>query len=130
MFRHTLEIDGRRYVLLEESELGRLEKPYERTRQVREKRQSGRLPLFRKRDKQAYVRALGYVRMSIARDNIRERKALGLTQADLAKLSRVQQETICRLEKGLQSPTVRTVERIDRALQRAARARKTVRARR
>ena len=130
MFRHTLEIDGKRYVLLEESELRRLEKPYERTRQAREKRQSGRLPSFPKRDKQGYVPALEYIRVSIARDIIRERKALGLTQQRLAKLSGVRQETICRLEKGLHSPTVRTVERIDRALQRAARARKTVRARR
>lgn len=67
-----------------------------------------------------YVPALEYVRVSIARDIIRERKALGLTQEQLAKLSGVRQETICRLEKGLHSPTVRTVERIDRALKRAA----------
>ncbi|MDO8628868.1 MAG: helix-turn-helix domain-containing protein [Phycisphaerales bacterium] len=67
-----------------------------------------------------YVQALEYVRASIARDIIRERKALRLTQAQLAKLAGVRQETICRLEKGLHSPTVRTVDKIDRALKRAA----------
>ncbi len=75
-------------------------------------------------DEQGYVPALEYVRASIARNIVRERKALGLTQEQLAKLSGVRQETICRLEKGLQSPTVRTVAKIDRALKRAARGRR------
>ena len=70
--------------------------------------------------KRATFPALEYVRASIARDIIRERKALGLTQEQLAKLSGVRQETICRLETGLHSPTVRTVEKIERALKRAA----------
>jgi predicted transcriptional regulator len=64
--------------------------------------------------------AVEYVRASIARDIIRERKALGLTQEQLAKLSGVRQETICRLETGLHSPMVCTVEKIERALKRAA----------
>jgi len=38
----------------------------------------------------------------------------------LVKLSGVRQETICRLETGLHPPTVRTVEKIERALKRAA----------
>ena len=65
------------------------------------------------------VPALEYVRASIARDIIRERRALGLTQEQLAKLSGVRQETICRLETGQHSPTVRTIEKIERALKRA-----------
>jgi len=72
-----------------------------------------------KPDEEGNVPALEYVRASIARDIIRERKALGLTQEQLAKQSGVRQETICRLETGLHSPTVRTVEKIERALRRA-----------
>lgn len=78
-----------------------------------------RLPPLPKPDRDGNYPALEYVRASIARDIIRERKALGLTQEELAKLSGVRQETICRLETGLHSPTGRTVEKIDRALKRA-----------
>jgi transcriptional regulator with XRE-family HTH domain len=46
--------------------------------------------------------------------------ALGLTQQALAKLAGVRQETLSRLESGKHSPTVRTVEKIDRALKRFA----------
>ncbi len=81
------------------------------------------LPRLAKPDREGNYPALEYVRASIARDIIRERKALGLTQEQLAKLSGVRQETICRLETGLHSPTVRTVEKIERALKRAARKR-------
>lgn len=60
--------------------------------------------------------ALDYIRASIARDIIRERRDLGLSQQALAKLAGVRQETLSRLESGKHSPTVRTVEKIDRAL--------------
>jgi len=70
-------------------------------------------------DTDRYVPALEYIQATIARDIVRERKAAGLTQEELARLSGVPQETVCRLEKGLHSPTVRTVEKIDRALKRA-----------
>jgi ribosome-binding protein aMBF1 (putative translation factor) len=87
------------------------------------KRKGNELPPLPKPDEEGNVPALAYVRASVARDIIRERKALGLTQEQLAKLSGVRQETICRLETGLHSPTVRTVEKIERALKRAARNR-------
>jgi len=44
---------------------------------------------------------------------------LGSTLEESAKLSGVRQEPICRLETGLHSPTVRTVEKTDQALKRA-----------
>ena len=43
---------------------------------------------------------------------------LGLTQAQLAKLAGIRQETLSRLESGKHKPNVRTVERIDAALRR------------
>jgi DNA-binding XRE family transcriptional regulator len=75
-------------------------------------------PPLPERDEEGNVPALEFVRATIARDILRERKALGLTQGQLAKLAGVRQETLCRLETGRHSPTVRTVEKIDRALKR------------
>ena len=71
-------------------------------------------------DLEGNVPALEFIRVSIARDIIRERKARGLTQERLAELAGVRQETLSRIESGKHSPTVRTVEKIDRALKRAA----------
>ena len=55
-------------------------------------------------------------RASIARDIIRDRQRLGLTQADLAKKAGVRPETLNRIEKLKTSPTTRILERIDAAL--------------
>lgn len=118
MLRPTVEIEGKRYVLVEETEFRRLK------HRLPGKRRSEGPPPLPEPDDKGYVPALDFVRATIARDIIRERKALGLTQEQLAQLSGVRQETICRLEKGLHSPTVRTVEKIDRALKRAARRKK------
>ncbi len=114
MYRPTVEIEGKRFVLVEESEFRRLE------RQTGRKREADGPPALPEPDADGYVPALDFVRATIARDIMRERKALGLTQEQLSKLSGVRQETICRLEKGLHSPTVRTVEKIERALKRAS----------
>ena len=67
------------------------------------------IPPLPKPDAERNVPALEFVRVTIARDIIRERKALGLTQEQLARLAGVRQETLCRLETGRHSPTVRTV---------------------
>ena len=64
--------------------------------------------------------AVAFARASIARENAQERRRLGISQQALARLAGLRQETISRLESGKHSPTVRTVEKIDRALKRAA----------
>ena len=52
----------------------------------------------------------------------KERKAARLTQAELAKLSRVPQGTISKMERGeLLFPTFQTLDRLARALQRCGR---------
>ena len=61
-----------------------------------------------------------HVRISLANKMTARRKAGGLTQAQLARLARVRVETISRLENGLHMPSVRTFDRIERALNRAA----------
>lgn len=97
--------------MVEEAELKRLE-------QLATQAESP-LPPLPPADAKGNRPALDYVRASIARDIIRERRALGLTQAGLAKQARVRVETISRLENGRHSPNVATVDKIVRALDRA-----------
>ena len=59
-----------------------------------------------------------YLRISIARDIIKDRVAAGLSQKDLARLAGVRVETLCRIETGKHTPSGLTVEKIDRALKR------------
>ena len=101
MSRTTIEIMGMRFVLMPEAELAALEGPD--------------LPPIAP---DGTCEALPFVRASIARDVIRERRELGLTQAQLAKLAGIRQETLSRLESGKHKPNVRTIERIEAALKR------------
>ncbi|MGD0382223.1 MAG: helix-turn-helix transcriptional regulator [Thermoguttaceae bacterium] len=82
------------------------------------------LPAYPPADKKGNLPALDYCRVSIARDIIKERQALGLTQEQLAKLAGLRQETLSRLESGKHSPTVRTVDKIDQALKRYAKSKR------
>jgi ribosome-binding protein aMBF1 (putative translation factor) len=117
MIRQTVEIRGKRFVMIEEAELRRLE------------RRAGRvehpLPPLPSADAKGNRPALDYIRASIARDIIRERRSLGLSQDRLAKMAGLRQETLSRLESGKHSPTVRTVEKIERALKRCAKSKRT-----
>ena len=60
-----------------------------------------------------------YMLASIARDIIRHRRRVGLTQVELARRAGIRPETLCRVESGKYSPTIGTVEKIDRALREA-----------
>lgn len=114
MIRKAMLIRGKRCVAIEETELRRLE------------RLAGRespLPPLPAADAKGNRPALEYVQVSIARDIIKERRALELSQSQLAELAGLRQETVSRLESGKHSPTVRTVEKIDRALKRYATSR-------
>ena len=101
MSRRTIDIMGTRFVLIPEAELAAIEGPD-----------------FPPIDKDGTCEALPFLRASIARDILHERRALGLTQAQLAKLAGIRQETLSRLESGKHKPNVRTVERIEAALKR------------
>jgi DNA-binding XRE family transcriptional regulator len=60
------------------------------------------------------------ISVSIAIDIIRDRRRLGLTQAELARLAGIRLATLNRIERGdVRSTSVRTIEKIDRALQAA-----------
>lgn len=57
----------------------------------------------------------------MAQEIIRARRKLGLTQAELARQAGIRAETLNRIEQGRNSPTLRTMQKIDRALKRAQR---------
>ncbi len=63
--------------------------------------------------------AVEAARVVLARKLMRRRRALGLTQGELAKVARVRVETISRLENGRHSPNVATVDKLVHALDRA-----------
>ncbi|MEX2317303.1 MAG: helix-turn-helix domain-containing protein [Pirellulales bacterium] len=109
----SLNLAGKRFVVLELDE-------YERLRALERGATPVNLPPWPPADAAGNRPALEFMRVSIARDIIQERAALGLTQDELAKLAGIRQETLCRLETGKQAPNMRTVEKIDRALKRAA----------
>ena len=63
--------------------------------------------------------AVEYARASLARKIIRHRRRLGLTQVELARRAGIRPETLNRVEQGKHSPSVPTIEKIDRALKAA-----------
>jgi DNA-binding XRE family transcriptional regulator len=117
----TVQVGGQRLVIMEQSE-------YEQLCRLagRAVANDDDLPRLPEPDEHGRVPAIEFTRVSIARDIIRERKALGLSQQSLAELAGMRQETISRIESGKHTPTVRTIDRIDRVLKQAAKKRRAV----
>jgi DNA-binding XRE family transcriptional regulator len=122
MPRQMMRINGKRYALIEPAELRRLER-------LAAKAEKEQAPSWPPADADGNRPAAEFARVSIARSIIHERRKLGLLQQELALLSGLRQETICRLESGKHSPTMRTFDKIDRALKQAARRREAATAR-
>ena len=113
---HQIVIEkGKRFVMVPVAEWRSMERITAQATAPGEK-----LPALPKADADGNVPALAYLKAAIARDILRERKALGLTQAELAARAGLRVETLSRLESGKHSPTVRTVEKIDQVLREAA----------
>lgn len=104
----TLKLYGREFVVVERDE-------YEQLRAAAGLREAD-LPPLPKADKAGNVPALAYSRVSLARKLIIARRAMGLTQAELAAAAGVRVETINRLEKGRNMPDLTTVAKIEAAL--------------
>src|SRR5437016_1178911 len=115
MPRQVVKVKGKPFVLIEPAELRRLEQLAARGEKV-----GTVMPPLPPPDAEGNRPAVAFARVSVARGIVTERKTLGLTQESLDKLAGVRQETLSRLESGKHSPTIRTVEKIDRALQRVA----------
>jgi DNA-binding XRE family transcriptional regulator len=54
-----------------------------------------------------------------ARDILRTRRRLGLSQAELARRAGIRPETLNRIEQGRNKPSVSTIVKVDRALKEA-----------
>ena len=117
MPRQRIRVAGRRFVLVPEADYERL------CRDANKSVDQDDLPPLPKPDKKGRLPAIEYARISLARDLIRERKALGLTQQRLADLAGVRQETLSRLESGKHTATIRTVDKISSTLERERRRR-------
>jgi DNA-binding XRE family transcriptional regulator len=115
--RTLITRNGKRYALIEPGELRILEKLAARAQ--------AELPAWPVADGAGKRPAVEFARVSIARKIVEQRRALGISQQELARLAGVRQETISRLESGKHSPTIRTVDKIDAALRRADRGRGT-----
>lgn len=116
-----IEVAGHRFVLLPEAEYDRLCARAGESVSVTD----DELPPLPKPDKHGRFPAVEYARVSLARDIIRDRRAAGLTQAELAAIAQTRQETISRIESGKYTASHRLIDRIDRALKTAAKRRKT-----
>lgn len=108
MISGILDIGGKRFVVLPEPDYAKLVG-----------RQREELPSLPGPNRDGTVDALPYSRASIARDIIRDRTALGLTQAELARRAGIRPETLNRIEKLKTASATRILERIDRALRAA-----------
>jgi DNA-binding XRE family transcriptional regulator len=99
----SVTLDGKRFVILPEDEYCRLtgEPP---------------LPELPPPDAAGNYPAAEALQVSIARSIIRDRRRLGLSQAELARRAGVRPETLNRIERGTHAPSVATVEKLDRAL--------------
>ena len=107
----TIHLGGRSCVLVERKEYDRL------TALARMEN----LPPLPEPDAKRNYPALEYARASLARDIIRARVEAGLTQRELAELAGIREETVCRIETGKHTPSVPTIEKIDRVLREAER---------
>ncbi len=125
MFRtQTIEIGGTRLIVMTERDYADL------TKAAKTASKDDGLPAFPRADKDGNTPAIDFARASIARDIIRERRVLGLSQQELADRAGVRQETLSRIETGKHTASVPTIEKIDRALKAAAKVKAGRRTRR
>jgi DNA-binding XRE family transcriptional regulator len=113
----TLKLAGKRFVLLEERDFHRLE----RRAGMKDERELPSLPEpLPDGNYPAEV-----LRVTLARRLIGDRRAVGLTQADLARRAGIAAETLNRIEKAKLTPTMATLQKIDRALTAAEQSQST-----
>jgi HTH-type transcriptional regulator / antitoxin HipB len=98
-------VKGKRMVVLEEAEFDRLLQKADEWE-----------PLLPEPDADGTYPAVEALRVSLAQKIIRDRRRLGLTQADLARKAGIRPESLNRIEQDKVSPSIPTLEKIDRAL--------------
>ena len=103
----TVTLQGKRFVILPEATYRRLTG----------ERGEPKLP---KPDGDGNHPAIESMRVLLARDIIRARREAGLTQTELARRAGIRPETLNRIEQGKHSPSIATIEKLDRALRKTA----------
>jgi DNA-binding XRE family transcriptional regulator len=111
----TLKLVGKRFVIVEERDFRRLE------RRAGMAPQRG-LPALPDPLPDGNYPAVAAMRVGLARRLIRDRRAVGLTQVALARRAGIAAESLNRIEKGKLTPTLATLQKIDRALEHAEKA--------
>jgi ribosome-binding protein aMBF1 (putative translation factor) len=109
MVAAAFKINGQRFVILPEGE-------YEALVSRRNADGEPDLPALAKPLANGNDDAVAYARASLARKIIRDRRAAGLSQAELARRAGIRIETLNRIERLKLTPSVATVEKIDRGL--------------
>jgi ribosome-binding protein aMBF1 (putative translation factor) len=104
--RDTITLNKKKYVLIPLVEFRKLVKS------------GGKAPSLPRRNTRGNYPALAAAEATIARTIVKRRVAAGLTQRALAELAGVRVETLNRAERGIVTPDVRTLQRIERALRR------------
>lgn len=79
-------------------------------------------PSLPKPDAQGNYPAEEAMAVSLARDILRHRRKLGLSQVELARRAGIRPETLNRIEQGRNKPSVPTIAKIERALKEAERS--------
>ena len=108
-----VEVEGKRFVFLPEVEYERLCHGAGEAVTIDDEE----MPALPKPDKHGRFPALQYARISLARDLIRDRKGVGLSQQRLATLAGVRQETLSRIETGRHTASQTTVDKIMRVIE-------------
>ena len=100
--RDTITLNNQTFVLVPEDEYERLIE--------------GTPPSLPPANERGNFPAIAATDALIARGLVRDRKAAGLTQKELARRAGIRVETLNRAERGAVVPDVRTLRKIDRAL--------------
>lgn len=108
----NLILQGKRFIVMDEAE-------YERLLSRAAGKNDRGLPRLPEPLEDGNYPAIEYARASVARDIIRARRRLGLTQAELARRAGVPVQALNQLEKAISTPSAATVRKIDRALRQA-----------
>jgi ribosome-binding protein aMBF1 (putative translation factor) len=111
MSHATLNMNGQTFVLVPEAEYRGMK--------------AGRsaMPEFPAADDEGNFPAVQTGRVSIAREVIRRREKVGLSQKALAAAAGIRVETLNRIEKAKVTPDTATIVKIDRALKRTEKSR-------
>lgn len=106
MSLQTIHLDDKAYVVLPREEYDRLVTLAK----------AAELPALPEPDADGNYPAVEYARATMARGIIRDRVEAGWSQKELARRAGIAVESLCRIETGKVTPTLPTMEKIDRAM--------------